>query len=150
VTEGGDATFTLTADRASASALTVELAVSETGAGDHVAAADEGPATVTIPKDATEATFSVATVNDATDEPDSSASVAVQPGAGYTVGAPASASVEVTDDDAPSAAPALSVGDSTAKEGARFPVMPFTVRLTPPAPTAASRHAPAPARAPAE
>ncbi|MDE0149567.1 MAG: hypothetical protein OXM58_14440 [Rhodospirillaceae bacterium] len=134
VTEGGDATFTLTADRASASALTVELAVSETGAGDHVAAADEGPATVTIPKDATEATFSVATVNDATDEPDSSASVAVQPGAGYTVGAPASASVEVTDDDAPSAAPALSVGDSTAKEGARFPVMPFTVRLTPPAP----------------
>ena len=134
VTEGGDAVFALTADRASASALTVELSVSETGAGDHVAAADEGPATVTIPKDATEATFSVATVNDATDEPDSSASVAVQPGAGYTVGAPASASVEVTDDDAPSAAPALSVGDSTAKEGARFPVMPFTVRLTPPAP----------------
>ena len=134
VAEGGDAVFTLTADRAPAAALTVTLAVSETGAGDHVAAADEGPATVTIPKDATEATFAVATVNDAVDEPDGSAVVTVEPGAGYTVGAPASASVEVTDDDAPSAAPALSVGDSTAKEGARLPVMAFTVRLTPPAP----------------
>ena len=134
VTEGGDAVFTLTADRAPASALTVELAVSETGAGDHVAAPDEGPATLVLPRDATEATFAVATVNDAVDEPDGSATVTVEPGAGYTVGAPASASVEVTDDDAPSTAPALSVGDSTAKEGARLPVMPFTVRLTPPAP----------------
>jgi len=64
----------------------------------------------------------------------------VQPGAGYTVGAPASASVEVTDDDAPSTAPALSVGDSTAKEGARLPVMAFTVRLTPPAPAPVRVH----------
>ena len=134
VAEGGDAVFTLTADRAPAAALTVKLAVSETGAGDHVAASDEGPATAVLPKDATEATFAVATVNDAVDEPDGSASVTVEPGAGYTVGAPASASVEVTDDDAPSTAPALSVGDSTAKEGARLPVMAFTVRLTPPAP----------------
>ena len=134
VAEGGDAVFTLTADRAPAAALTVKLSVSETGAGDHVAASDEGPATAVLAKDATEAVFSVATVNDATDEPDGSASVTVEPGAGYTVGAPASASVEVTDDDAPSAAPALSVGDSTAKEGARLPVMPFTVRLSPPAP----------------
>ena len=134
VTEGGDAVFTLTADRAPAAALTVELAVSETGEGDHVAASDEGPATVTIAKDTTEAVFTLATVNDAVDEPDTSATVTVEAGAGYTVGAPASASVEVTDDDAPSAAPALSVGDSTAKEGARFPVMAFTVRLSSPAP----------------
>ena len=132
VTEGGDAVFTLTADRAPASALTVELAVSETGEGDHVAAADEGPAAVTIAKDATEAVFTLATVNDAVDEPDTSATVTVEPGEGYTVGAPASASVEVTDDDAPSTAPALSVGDSTAKEGARLPVMAFTVRLSSP------------------
>ena len=134
VAEGGNAVFTLTADRAPAADLTVTLSVSETGAGDHVAASDEGPATAVLPKDATEAVFTVATVNDATDEPDSSAVVTVEPSAGYTVGAPASASVEVTDDDAPSTAPALSVGDSTAKEGARLPVMPFTVRLSPPAP----------------
>ena len=134
VTEGGDAVFTLTADRAPAAALTVKLAVSETGVGDHVAAPDEGPATAVLPKDTTQAVFTLATVNDEADEPDGTVSVTVEPGAGYTVGAPASASVEVTDDDAPSAAPALSVGDSTAKEGARLPVMPFTVRLSPPAP----------------
>ena len=134
VAEGGSAVFTLTADRAPAAALTVKLAVSETGAGDHVAASDEGPATLVIAKGATEAVFSVATVNDDADEPDTSATVTVEPGEGYSVGAPASASVEVKDDDAPSTAPALSVGDSTAKEGARLPVMPFAVRLSSPAP----------------
>ena len=140
VAEGGDAVFTLTVDRAPAAALTVELAVSETGTGDHVAASDEGPTTLVLPKDATEAVFTVATANDDADEPDSSATVTVEPGEGYTVGSPASASVEVTDDDAPSTAPALSVGDSTAKEGARFPVMPFTVRLSPPAPAPVRVH----------
>ena len=132
VTEGGDAVFTLTADRAPAAALTVELAVSETGEGDHVAASDEGPATVTIAKDTTEAVFTLATVNDAVDEPDTSATVTVEAGEGYTVGAPASGTVTVKDDDA-SASAVLSVGDSTAKEGDRLPVMAFTVRLSSPA-----------------
>ena len=131
VTEGGDAVFTLTADRAPDADLTVTLAVSETGEGDHMAAADEGPATVTIPKDATEASFTVPTVNDAVDEPDGTVSVAVTACAGCTAGDPASASVEVKDDDVPSTVPALSVGDSTAKEGGRLPIMPFTVRLAP-------------------
>ena len=131
VTEGGDAVFTLTADRAPDADLTVTLAVSETGDGDHVAAADEGPATLVIPKGATEAAFIVATVNDDADEPDGAAVVTVEAGAGYTVGDPASASVEVKDDDLPSTVPALSVGDSTAKEGGRLPIMPFTVRLAP-------------------
>ena len=131
VTEGGDAVFTLTADRAPDADLTVTLAVSETGEGDHVAAADEGPAAVTIPKDATEAVFTLATVNDDVDEPDGSAVVTVEAGAGYAVGDPASASVTVKDDDVPSTMPGLWVDDSTAKEGGRLPVMPFTVRLTP-------------------
>ena len=134
VTEGGGAVFTLTAARAPAADLTVTLAVSETGDGDHVAASDEGPATLVIPRDATEAVFTLATVNDDADEPDGAAVVAVQAGAGYAVGDPASASVEVKDDDLPSTVPALSVADSTAKEGGRLPVMPFTVRLSPPAP----------------
>ena len=131
VTEGGDAVFTLTADRAPDADLTVTLAVSETGDGDHVAAADEGPATVTIPKDATEASFTVPTVNDAVDEPDTSATVTVQAGTGYTAGDPASASVAVKDDDA-AALPVLSVADETAKEGVVW-LMPFTVRLSAPA-----------------
>ena len=131
VTEGGDAVFTLTADRAPDADLTVTLAVSETGDGDHVAAADEGPATVTIPKDATEASFTVPTVNDAVDEPDTSATVTVQAGNGYAAGDPASASVAVKDDDVP-ALPVLSVADETAKEGEVW-LMPFTVRLSAPA-----------------
>ena len=131
VTEGGDAVFTLTADRAPAADLTVALSVSETGEADHVAAADEGPAAVTIPKDATEAVFTLATVNDDADEPDGSAVVTVEAGEGYAVGDPASASVGVKDDDVPSTMPGLWVGDSTAEEGGRLPVMPFTVRLTP-------------------
>ena len=131
VTEGGDAVFTLTADRAPDADLTVTLAVSETGDGDHVAAADEGPATVTIPKDATEASFTVPTVNDAVDEPDTSATVTVQAGTGYAAGDPASASVAVKDDDA-AALPVLSVADETAKEGVVW-LMPFTVRLSAPA-----------------
>ena len=134
VTEGGDAVFTLTADRAPDADVTVTLAVSETGDGDHVAAADEGPATVTVPKGATEAAFAVATVNDDVDEPDGAVTVAVTACAGCTAGDPASASVEVKDDDLALTAPALSVGDSTAREGARLPVMPFTVRLSPAAP----------------
>ena len=134
VTEGGDAVFTLTADRAPDSDVTVTLAVSETGDGDHVAAADEGPATLVIPKGATEAAFAVATVNDDVDEPDGTATVAVTACAGCTAGDPASASVTVKDDDLALTAPALSVGDSTAREGARLPVMPFTVRLSPAAP----------------
>ena len=132
VSEGGDAVFTLTADRAPDADLTVTLAVSETGDGDHVAAADEGPATVTIPKDATEASFTVPTVNDDADEPDGTAVVTVEAGNGYTAGDPASASVAVKDDDV-AAGSVLSVGDSTAKEGGRLPVMPFTVSLSSPA-----------------
>ena len=131
VSEGGDAVFTLTADRAPDADLAVTLAVSETGDGDHVAAADEGPASVTIPKDATEAAFTVPTVNDAVDEPDGTAVVTVEAGNGYTAGDPASASVAVKDDDA-AALPVLSVADETAKEGVVW-LMPFTVRLSAPA-----------------
>ncbi|MDE0223242.1 MAG: hypothetical protein OXJ90_28535, partial [Spirochaetaceae bacterium] len=124
--------FTLTADRAPDADLTVTLAVSETGEGDHVAAADEGPATLAIPKGATEAAFTLATVNDDVDEPDGAVTVAVTACAGCTVGDPASASVEVTDDDA-AALPVLSVGDATLTEGVEW-LMPFTVRLSAAAP----------------
>ena len=130
VTEGGDAVFTLTADRAPDSDIAVTLAVSETGDGDHVAASDEGPATATIPKDATEASFSVATANDAVDEPDGTVAVAVTGCAGCTAGDPASASVTVRDDDI-TVLPVLSVADETAREGTDW-LLPFTVRLSAP------------------
>ena len=133
VTEGGAAAFTLTADRAPDADLTVTLSVAETGDGDHVAAADEGPATATIAKGATEALFSVATVDDDVDEPDGSVTVTLKDGGGYTVPSPPgnAATVTVSDDDA-AVGPALSVDDATGKENGRLPVMPFTVRLSAP------------------
>ena len=130
VTEGGAAAFTLTADRAPDADLTVTLSVAETGGGDHVAAADEGPATAVIAKGATEAIFSVATVDDDVDEPDGSVTVTLKDGGGYTVPSPPgnAAVVTVSDNDA-AALPSLSVADVTVKEGAW---MEFTVRLSAP------------------
>ena len=130
VTEGGAAAFTLTADRAPDADLTVTLSVAETGGGDHVAAADEGPATATIAKGATEAVFSVATVDDDVDEPDGSVTVTLKDGGGYTVPSPPgnAAAVTVSDNDA-AALPSLSVADVTIEEGAW---MEFTVRLSAP------------------
>ena len=129
VTEGGAAAFTLTADRAPDADLTVTLSVAETGGGDHVAAADEGPATATIAKGATEAVFSVATVDDDVDEPDGSVTVTLKDGGGYTVSpSQGTAAVTVSDNDA-AALPSLSVDDVTVKEGAW---MEFTVRLSAP------------------
>ena len=130
VTEGGAAAFTLTADRAPDADLTVTLSVAETGGGDHVAAADEGPATAVIAKGATETVFSVATVDDDVDEPDGSVTVTVKDGGGYTVSpSPGdAAAVTVSDNDA-AALPSLSVADVTVKEGAW---MEFTVRLSAP------------------
>ena len=130
VTEGGAAAFTLTADRAPDADLTVTLSVAETGDGDHVAAADEGPATATIAKGATEAAFSVATVDDDVDEPDGSVAVTLKDGGGYTIPSPPgnAAAVTVSDNDA-AALPSLSVADVTIEEGAW---MEFTVRLSAP------------------
>ncbi len=130
VTEGGAAAFTLTADRAPDADLTVTLSVAETGGGDHVAAADEGPATAVIAKGKTEAVFSVATVDDDVDEPDGSVTVTLKDGGGYTVPSPPgnAAAVTVSDNDA-AALPSLSVADVTVKEGAW---MEFTVRLSAP------------------
>ena len=130
VTEGGAAAFTLTADRAPDADLTVTLAVAETGGGDHVAVADEGPATAVIAKGKTEAVFSVATVDDDANEPDGSVTVTLKDGGGYTVPSPPgnAAAVTVSDNDA-AALPSLSVADVTVKEGAW---MEFTVRLSAP------------------
>ena len=128
VTEGDDARFAVTADRAPARALTVALMVSETEPGDHVAAASEGPASVTLASGATEATFALATVYDGVDEPDSVAVVTVQAGGGYAVGSPASASVTVRDGGA---APALSVADMTVPESSEFAGETVSLRYLP-------------------
>ena len=58
------------------------------------------PQTAIIPATGT-ATLTADTVDDGTDEPVGSVTATVATGSGYTVGSPGSATVEVTDDDAP-------------------------------------------------
>ncbi len=96
VTEGADATFTVTATPAAA----VQVAVTVTAAGDY--GATTGPRTVNIPAGGT-ATLTVATTGDSTDEADGSVTAALDaPGAdaGYVVSdSQGEATVAVADDD---------------------------------------------------
>ena len=133
VVEGTEATFTLTASRAPGADLTVHLTVTEAEGSDFVVAEQEGAATATLAQGETEATFTVPTVDDTTDEPDGVVSATLasdgEEGLHYTV-APApedTASVAVTDNDAASSAPTFSVGDETVNENVGM--MYFTVRL---------------------
>ena len=127
VTEGGDATFTLTATPAPHTALTVSVSVSQSG--DF--GVTPGSQTVSIPTTGSY-TLTVATVNDGADEADGSVTATVSAGQGYTVSATAgSATVAVADDDdppPPDATPSLSVSDGSAREDAG--VMEFTVSLS--------------------
>ncbi len=95
VTEGGDATFTVTASPAPASNLNVSVTVSQSG--------DFGPATgqrtVTIPTTGS-ATLRVATTDDQTDEADGSVTATVNAGSDYTVSSTqGAATVSVADND---------------------------------------------------
>ena len=131
ITEGAGAVFTVTADRAPDAALAVRLTVSEAAGSDFVAAGDEGGRTVTIPAGTTGVALTVATDDDAADEPDGSVSAAVDAGDGYTVAASPgdAASVAVADNDAAATVPALSIDDATGPEGK---AMMFAIRLSAP------------------
>ena len=130
ITEGNDATFTVTADPAPAAPLTVDVTVAQSG--DYGVA--PGSYTVTVPTSGT-ATLTVATTDDSTDEPDGSITATIGAGTGYTVSTTAgTATVAVADDDNPpppppsSSKPSISVGDATAGEGDG--AVEFTVRLS--------------------
>ncbi len=99
VTEGGTATFTVRADPAPATALTVRLDVSEEGV--FLASPGMGERTVTFAAGEGVATLRVATADDATDEPDGTVLAAVVAGEGYVAGTEASARIAVSDNDDP-------------------------------------------------
>ena len=100
VTEGTDATFTVTATPAPTADLMVNLSVTEAGGGDFVAGANEGSGkTVTIPANSSSATYTVTTVADDMDEPNGSVTMTVTNGSGYATGTPSEATVTVNDDD---------------------------------------------------
>ncbi|MXX10934.1 MAG: hypothetical protein F4Z68_05975, partial [Nitrospira sp. SB0667_bin_9] len=96
VTEGGKASFTLTATPAPSARTTVTVHVTDSGA--FARAGQTGTRTVTIGRNGT-GSLTVTTVNDSADEPNGTISAAVRDGTDYTVGSPASASVTVNDDD---------------------------------------------------
>ena len=94
ITEGGTASFTITANPVPASPITINVDVSESGNWGA-----SGAATVSVSGEST--SYTIATTDDQVDEADGSVTATVQAGAGYTVGTPASASVNVADDDVP-------------------------------------------------
>ncbi len=127
ITEGGDASFTLTANPAPHSPLSVSVSVSQSG--DF--GVTPGSQTVSIPTTGS-ASLTVATSDDGVDEADGSVTATVDSGQGYTVSSTAgTATVAVADDDdppPPDATPSLSVSDASAREDAG--VMEFTVSLS--------------------
>ncbi len=122
VTEGGDATFTLTASPAPAADLAVSVTV--TASGDH--GATTGQRTVTIPTTGS-VTLTVGTTDDQADESDGSVTVTLNGGSGYT--GSGSATVTVADDDPPVVVPVVSIaaGGGVTEGGAAT----FTVSASP-------------------
>ena len=115
VTEGGVASFTITASPTPASALSVSVTVS--ASGDY--GATTGQRTVSIPTGGS-ATFTVGTTDDSADEADGSVTATLVDGADYDLGTNQAATVSVADDDAPpvETAVTISIEDASAEESA--------------------------------
>ncbi|MCY3538017.1 MAG: hypothetical protein OXH24_10215, partial [Cyanobacteria bacterium MAG IRC3_bin_20] len=96
VTEGGTATFALTASPAPSAAITVNVNVTDSGS--FASNGQTGSRTVTVGTSGT-ATLEVTTVNDNTDEPNGVIGASVRAGDGYGMAVPISATVSVLDDD---------------------------------------------------
>ena len=97
VTEGEAVSFTVTATPAPAMDLMVSVTVTENGA----TLAASLPDNVTVAAGQTTATLRLTTVDDTTDESDSTVTARVASGTGYTVGSRSSARVTVADNDPP-------------------------------------------------
>ena len=124
VDEGGNATFTVTADPAPATDLTVTWTVAQSG--EYLDAPGAGSRTVTLAAGATSVDLSVDTLDDAADEADGSVSVTLGTGTGYTVATgKGSAAVAVRDNDEPAVSIAAGSGVT---EGASAS---FTVSASP-------------------
>ena len=108
IDEGDNASFTVASDRAPATALTVKLSITESGAMIN----GTPPTQVTIAAGARTATVTVATTNDSQDEPNSVITAKLVAGSGYRPGSPSSAAVTVSDDDSQASALTLTISAS--------------------------------------
>ena len=104
VTEGGDASFTLTASPAPAADLPVSVTVAQSGEFGVVT----GTRAVTVPTGGS-VSFTVATSDDSVDELDGSVTVTVNTGSGYTVSATQGAGTVAVSDDDDSSIPVVSI-----------------------------------------
>ena len=124
VTEGTDASFTVSASPSAASAITVKYTVTQSGA--FVASGDLSAQTVSL-SGGTQ-TITVPTVSDSTDEADGSVTVTLTAGSGYTLGSTKTVTVNVSDDDATVVSLArtdsgnIAEGGTSAKANAEFTV----------------------------
>ena len=112
VIEGANATFTLSASLPAA-AVSVRYTVTQNGR--YLASGQLGSGKAAT-LSGTSAAIRIRTVDDTVDEAYGSVTVTLEAGAGYTVGAPASATVTVQDEDLPVAR--FAARTSTAGEGA--------------------------------
>ena len=110
VSEGTDASFKVSLDKAAKDALTVAVSVSESGD-----ALSGSGSSVAIAKGETDATLTVGTVDDSVVEEASTVTAALAAGNGYAVGTADTAEVVVEDDDAATFAVAAASG--TIEEG---------------------------------
>ncbi|MCY3539855.1 MAG: hypothetical protein OXH10_08405 [bacterium] len=127
ITEGGTASFTVTAVPAPTAPLTVPVWVSQQGA--YAADGVRGVRNVTIPTSGS-VTFTVATVDDMSDEPDGAVVATLERARlGYMLGVVSRASVAVADNDDPSTSPEITVtAGGQVEEGANAV---FTVTADP-------------------
>ena len=113
ITEGADATFTVTLDRAApAGGLTISVAVTQSGS--YIVGSPS--ATVFIAAEATTVTLAVSTDDDEVIEPPGLITAVITAGTDYTVGTTSTAMITVNDNDAPVAS--ISAGPSPITEGA--------------------------------
>ncbi len=105
VTEGTAASFTVTADSAPNSNLTVNRTVADAPGADFLAAGVEGRGTWTFTGGQTSQTFTIATEADGVAEPGGPVRVTLGAGTGYTLGGASTATVTVNDDDGPTPPP---------------------------------------------
>ena len=115
VTEGGTATFTVSAVPPPAADLAVAVTISE-GAG-QAFLPTVVPTSVTVPAGAGEAVLAVSIPNDSVDEPDGTVTATLAAGTGYLVGADDSATLAVRDDDGAPAAGVV-INELVASNGA--------------------------------
>ena len=129
VTEGAAASFTVSASPVPAAPLDVTLTVGQSG--DFAASGETGSRTVTVPVTGS-VDVEVATVDDGADEPDGSITATLGTSTGYTLAAAPdnAATVAVSDNDAASSGPTLSIADATFNENAGR--VHFTVTLSEP------------------